>query len=274
MSARRKNRENRVLELTTMSVNVRNHRSRDEENRWELRRDLLFEVIRRYEPDLVGTQEAYWPQVEQLREALPEYGMVGAGRDDGFTEGETCALFYRRDRFQAVASGTFWFSDTPDVPGSRQWTPAHARICTWARLIKASGRGLCVYNVHLDHESQSARERSVRLLLDRIVSSPWSDPVIVMGDFNMDEANEVIKSIEASASPRLYDTFRAVCPDAIEVATYHGFTGRRIGEKIDYIYASPHFVTLDARIVRDDREGRYPSDHFPIVATVRLDQGR
>src|SRR5579862_2465592 len=122
-----------------MSFNVRNHLSRDGDNEWKLRSGLLFDVVRNHQPDLLGTQEAYWPQVEQMRDALPEYEVVGVGRDDGVTEGETCALFFRHDRFRASASGTFWFSDTPDVPGSRHWTPRHARICTWARLIDPSG---------------------------------------------------------------------------------------------------------------------------------------
>lgn len=253
-----------------MSVNVRNHRSKDEANRWELRREALFDLVRRAEPDLVGTQEAYWPQVEQMHAALPEYDRVGVGRDDGAEEGETCAIFYRRDRFQAAASGTFWFSDTPEVPGSRQWTPRHARICTWVRLIDRNGTPLTVYNVHLDHESQPARELSVALLQERIRNAAPLDPVIVMGDFNMEEANPAIRRVLECAAPRLLDTFRAVHPDAVQVSTFHDFTGDPVGDKIDYIFVSEAFTARDASILRDHRDGRYPSDHFPIRAVLAL----
>jgi endonuclease/exonuclease/phosphatase family metal-dependent hydrolase len=253
-----------------MSFNIRNQRARDGANGWELRRELLFEVIRRHNPDVMGIQEAYCEQVAQLKQALPEYAGVGVGRDDGDTEGEYCAIFFRRDRFQAEAQDTFWFSDTPDVPGSRHWTREHARICTWVRLREAAGKAVTVYNVHLDHESAAAREKSIRLLLERSQAQEPAGPVLILGDFNMYEDDPALALLTESRSPQLQETFRRVHPDAKETATFHGFTGSVTGEKIDYIFASSEFSVQEARILHDNVEGRYPSDHFPLTAHVLL----
>jgi len=262
--------EDRTLNLNVMSVNVRNMRSSDGENAWELRRDLLFEVLRRNRPDVIGTQEAYFPQVEQLEAALPDYVRIGVGRDDGKAEGETCALFFLRSRFRAEEQGTFWFSETPEIPGSHHWTRSLPRICTWARLIETSGRAFAVYNVHLDHESQHAREQSVRLLLERLQGRQPVEPALILGDFNMEEDNPALANLQA-AIPELRDAFRSLYPEAKERGTFHGFTGRTDGERIDYIFATPEFQVQEAQILHDNVEGRYPSDHFPTVACIRLD---
>ena len=252
-----------------MSFNIRNMRSQDGANGWEFRRELVVEVVRRHSPDILGTQEAYLPQIEQMRAALPDYETVGVGREDGGTEGEHCTLFFRRERFRAEAQGTFWFSDTPEAPGSRHSTCDHARICTWVRLAEPSGNALTVYNAHLDHKSQLAREESVRLLFERLLRREASGPLVVMGDFNMAEDNPALLQMTAGA-PALQDAFHAAARNEPGQATFHGFTGRTEGERIDYIFFSPEFRVLDARIVRDNRDGRYPSDHFPIFARVTL----
>lgn len=256
--------------VSVMSFNVRNMRANDGANAWEQRRKVLFDVVRRAQPDIVATQEGYYPQVEQIGEALPEYAMTGVGRDDGGLEGEFCAIFHLRARFRAVAHDTFWFSETPDVPGSRHWTPNHARVCTWVQLMDQMGKTFTVYNVHLDHESQSARVQSCRLLLETIRSAEHADPALIVGDFNMQEDNPAIASFADGPRP-LRDCYRTVHPKAGSAGTFHGFTGREDGEKIDYIFASPEFQIHSAGILHDHDRGRYPSDHFPIIASVSLD---
>ncbi len=253
-----------------MSFNIRNMRSRDGVNGWEQRRELVCDVIRRHKPDILATQEAYFPQVAAMRQALPEYAVLGVGRDDGKREGEQCALFVLSHRWQVGASGTFWFSETPDVPGSRHWTREHARICTWASLIGETGPPFVVYNVHLDHESQPARERSVRLLQEHINRLSPDMPALVMGDFNMEEDNPAMRHLLETSTPPLRDTFRSLHPPLPNQGTFHSFTGEQGGEKIDYILVSEAFQPLEASIVQDNAEARYPSDHFPLSARVRL----
>lgn len=262
-------------ELDVMSFNIRYGTANDGANRWELRRQLLFDTIRTADPDVLGVQEALGGQIGEILDALPQYAALGVGRDDGKTRGEYAAILYRRDAYAVSDTGTFWFSDTPEVIASKSWGNTITRICTWARLVDRQGRAFWVFNVHLDHQSQPSRERSAALLLDRIRTRRLPDePVIVTGDFNAGEQNAAITQLlrpQGQGPAPLIDTFRAMQPDAKEVGTFTGFTiGQTTGDKIDYVLVTPGVEVVRAGIDRTTREGRYPSDHFPVTARVRL----
>lgn len=259
--------------LNVMSFNIRYGTANDGDNRWPLRREFLFDVVRDADADLVGVQEALDGQIQELLEALPAYGVIGVGRDDGRTRGEYAAIFYRRDRFRVADSGTFWLSDTPDVVASTSWGNTITRICTWARLIDRDGRGFWHFNVHFDHQSQPSRVRSAALLADRIRSRRFADePYVVTGDFNVGETNAalaVLTTAGPDVSPLLVDSFRVLHPDATPVGTFTGFKPEAIsGDKIDYVFVPPGTEVRDAAIIRTSREGRYPSDHFPVTARI------
>ncbi|MBN1361653.1 MAG: endonuclease/exonuclease/phosphatase family protein [Sedimentisphaerales bacterium] len=270
-------------DLLVMSFNIRDGNANDGPNRWVNRRDMVCEVIRGYDADLVGLQEAHRFQIDRIVETLPEYAWIGVGREDGRRLGEHSAILYRKDRLELADAGTFWFSDTPEVPGSITWGNACTRICTWGRFVHAaSGKPFYLYNLHLDHVSQPSREKSVVLLTQRIEQRASDDPVIVTGDFNAGESNYVVRYLtggmvlalddgRASSSPvPLVDTFRELYPDAAPVGTFNGFRGDRAGDKIDYILVEPGMRVVDAAILYDNENGRYPSDHFPIVASLSL----
>jgi endonuclease/exonuclease/phosphatase family metal-dependent hydrolase len=261
------------IPLNVMSFNIRYGTANDGGNRWPLRREFLFDVVRDADADLIGVQEALDGQIQELLEALPAYGVIGVGRDDGRTRGEYAAILYRRDRFRVAESGTFWLSDTPDVVASSSWGNAITRICTWARLIDRDGRGFWHFNVHFDHQSQPSRVRSASLLADRIRNRRFADePYVVTGDFNVGETNpalEVLTSAAPDGSPLLMDSFRVLHPDATPVGTFTGFSLDAIsGDKIDYVLVPPGTSVRDARIIRTSRDGRYPSDHFPVTARI------
>jgi endonuclease/exonuclease/phosphatase family metal-dependent hydrolase len=254
--------------LTVMSFNIRYGTANDGENEWTRRRTMLFDMLREHDADVIGVQEALDFQLDEIIGAVPGYATVGVGRDDGGARGEFAAILFRRSRFRVAEAGTFWFSDTPAVPGSKSWGNNITRICTWARLIDRDGRGFHVYNVHLDHQSQPSRERSTQLLLDRIGARAYAnDPVLVTGDFNVGEKNPAIATLFGP----FIDTFRAVRPHESPAGTFTGFKyGNIEGEKIDYILAQPGTEVMHAEIVRFARSERYPSDHFPVIARVRF----
>ncbi len=267
-------RDGRSSPVTVMSFNLRFGTADDGENSWAYRSDLVVEVIREQAPDVLGTQEALRFQLDKLADAFPEYAEIGVGRDDGGTAGEYAAILFRSARFAVAEQGTFWLSDSPGKAGSVGWGARLPRICTWARLLeRGSGRAFYVYNVHLDHESQESRERSARLLLSRIRQRASPDPVVVTGDFNAGEDNPAMLlltgQVDSAQPPRLRDTFRVVLPDATEVATFHGFEGVTSGDKIDGVFISDEWEVERAAIIRTSRAGRYPSDHFPVVSTLR-----
>lgn len=254
-------------EVRVMSFNIRYGTARDGDDAWPLRRAQLFALLRREAPDILGLQEALRGQLDEVRAALPGYGEAGVGRDDGRTAGEYAAVLWRMERFELLATGDFWFSDTPALPGSRSWGNAVTRLCTWVRLRnRATGRTVSVFNVHLDHESQPSRERSAAMLLARIALRGNDDPVLVTGDFNAGEDNPAV----AAVRERLRDSYRVARPADTVVGTFHAFRGDSTGEKIDYVFVSPEWSVLDAAIRRTSVAGRYPSDHFPVTARLRL----
>lgn len=252
--------------LAVMTFNIRYGTANDGENAWPLRRDVLLGVLRDAAPDVVGLQEALRGQLDEIRAALPAYGEAGVGRDDGRTAGEYAAILFRTDRFVLAEAGDFWFSDTPEVPGSRSWGNNVTRLCTYVRLAdRATGRPFYLYNVHLDHESQPSRERSAALLLERIRRRDHPDPVLVTGDFNAGEDNPAVRAMARDA---FVDTFNALHAGDADVNTYHAFRGTTAGARIDFVFASPGWVVLESAIVRTARDGRYPSDHFPVSARL------
>lgn len=265
--------------LAVMSFNIRYGTANDGDNRWALRKDFLFDVIREADADLIGLQEALDGQIQELLVALPQYGVVGVGRDDGRTRGEYAAILFRRDRFRVSDSGTFWFSDTPEVVASRSWGNMITRICTWARFVDRDGQAFWLYNVHLDHQSQPSRERSTALLAERMAQRRVpAEPAIVTGDFNAGETNPAVVALTGArgdAPPVMLDTFRVRYPEERVAGTFTGFKfGETGGDKIDYVLVPPGTEVIEAAIVRTSRSERYPSDHFPVIARVVLPGGR
>jgi endonuclease/exonuclease/phosphatase family metal-dependent hydrolase len=261
--------------LAVMSFNIRYGTANDGENHWSKRREFLFDVVREHSPDLLGVQEALASQIDEIVAAVPGYAVIGVGRDDGRAAGEFSAILFRTSRVRVADSGTFWFSDTPTVPGSRSWGNTITRISTWARFIDRDGRGFWHFNLHLDHQSQPSRVRSTELLATRIAERALpAEPVIVTGDFNVGEDNPAIHHLvgpPGGPAGAFVDTFRVLHPDAKEVGTFTGFKfGSTTGAKIDYVLVQPGTTVLAAAIVRTSRDGRYPSDHFPVTATLRL----
>ena len=260
--------------MTVMTFNIRYGTAKDGENEWSSRREMLFDVIRSGNPDLVGLQEALDFQIDEIIAAVPGYAVVGVGRDDGAEKGEYSAILFRRDRFHVAEAGTFWFSDTPSVVASKSWGNQITRICTWARFIDRDGRGLYHFNLHLDHQSQPSRERSTVLLRGRIDTRTVPDPVIVTGDFNVGETNPALATLTAPSgkgTPAFLDTFRVVHADVKDAGTFSGFKfGTGGPDKIDYVLVQPGTEVVSAEIVRYSRNNRYPSDHFPVTARVRL----
>jgi endonuclease/exonuclease/phosphatase family metal-dependent hydrolase len=253
--------------LTVMTFNIRYGTANDGENHWLKRREQLFALLRTHQADVVGVQEALHGQLEEIVAAVPGYAYVGVGRADGRQAGEYAAILYRIARLSPRRSDTFWFSETPAAVKSTSWGNTIERICTWAYFEDREGTPFYVFNVHLDHQSQPSREKSVELLLARVAARDPAAPVVVTGDFNAGERNPATTAMTKA----FRDSFRVRHPGAAEVGTFTGFTfGRTTGDKIDYVFVDERTEVLDAAILRDARDNRYPSDHFPVTARVRV----
>ena len=261
-------------DLRVMSFNLRYGTAADGDNAWEHRRALLIETIAAFNPDVLGMQECLARQAEFLQAELPDYGFLGVGRDDGAAAGEMCAIFYRKARFENLAEGHFWLSETPEVVASVGWDACLTRMASWIRLRTRGPRPdtLCVINTHLDHQGQLSRRESGLLIRRKIVEICGQAPIIVTGDFNAPADLSVEGPYGALMEDGdLKDTYRVHFPEpALNEGTFNGFTGTTSGARIDWILVSDNFTVHRAAIDRTEREGRYPSDHFPVTAVLTL----
>ncbi len=278
-----------TVDISVMSFNIRYGAANDGENAWDRRRELVASTINEFAPDLLGTQECLLFQKEFLAERLPGYQVVGAGRDDGADGGEMCAVFFRDDRFELLDAGHFWLSDTPDQVGSVGWDAALTRMATWVKLrvCDVPDHVFYFFNTHFDHVGEEARLASARLVRAMAVERIGAGlPVIIAGDFNSPatlDGDSPHRALTGAGQPRLLDTYEVVheSPHATPPATlpatppeptgtFNGFTGETERGRIDWIIVSRHFVSLAAAIDRSSHDGRYPSDHFPVTANLRL----
>ena len=255
-----------------MSFNIRYDNPNDGPNRWANRREMLFGVIEAADCDLIGLQEVLPSQAAELKERFGKtYAFLGVPREDGKTRGEIALIMYRRDRFDARRDGTFWLSETPDQVGSKGWDAALARVVTWVELIdrRAGDRPLVYFNTHWDHQGKRAREGSAKLMRQKITELASDRPVVITGDFNAD-ARSRPSPYRTLLGETLFDTFADVHPaPTTQDFTFHGFKGQGT-ERIDWILHNAAFRTREATIVRTHNdEGRYPSDHFPVTATLQ-----
>jgi endonuclease/exonuclease/phosphatase family metal-dependent hydrolase len=255
--------------LKVMSFNLRRDKESDGANTWNARRDAAVEVIHRHAPDLLGTQEGLQEQIDFLHQHFPEYGVLGEARFGGRRD-EYNAIFYRKSKFKVEASGNFWLSDTPHVPGSRHWGNLVPRMATWATFVdKDDGGRFFHLNTHLDHLIPSARKRGALLIQKRL---PRDVPVLVTGDFNALQRGGTYRYLTGTDGAALVDSRWA---SATEVATkwngtFHRFTGRGL-YRIDYILGRYVEQFSHYQVVRDRIHGKLPSDHFPVVAQALLD---
>lgn len=258
-----------VTGLHVMTFNIRQGRALDGQNRWYKRRDLVFEVVRRQAAHVLAAQEVNPTQLDELLGALPGYGAVVYRRYGGLF-GSSAPILFDERRLEAGQSGDFWLAPDPDGRRSRGWDAAVPRICTWAVFRdRGDDRRFVVFNSHFDHRGVEARSRSAELVVARLGSMAHL-PRLVCLDLN---ANERSPSLAILLAAGLRDSYRVVRPDETPFFTYHRFAGSRAGGrmgKIDYVLCDDRWTVLDAGIVRDEFDGRLPSDHYPVVATLSL----
>lgn len=256
-------------ELVVMTFNLR-YASDQEPNSWAARKPVLLEQIRMEAPDVVGTQEGLWRQIQDLEAALPEYAWVGLGREGG-SHGEFGAIFYRRARFTVLEFDHFWLSDTPDRIGSSSWGNQVVRMVTWVRFLDRTTQSeLVVYNTHFDHQVQAAREKSATLLLERSAAHFAKWPVLITGDFNAVGGDNAAYTALVGEG-RYQDAWTSAAERGPEVTTFHGYAGPGDGRgRIDWVLHNARWKTLSAHVATHSREGQFPSDHFPVVATFAL----
>ena len=262
--------------LRVMSFNVRYGTAKDGENHWDKRKELCASRVTVFNPDLLGLQEALGFQNVFILGTLEGFAQLGVAREDGKEKGEHTTVMYRKARFELVASGTFWLSETPDEPGSKSWDSSLPRIATWARLkdLKNGGAELLFLNTHFDHKGNQARVEAAKVIKKFVAEKGKDLPVIITGDFNSAPGSPQYKTLvdKDDSKPEYQDSYVVVFKDKPELVegTAHAFQEKPVTSRIDWILCSPHYSVEDAAIDRYHEGVLFPSDHFAVNAVLKL----
>jgi len=251
-------------ELALMTYNIRLDVASDAENAWANRKEILVSQIKFYAPDIFGIQEGLPHQVNYINEQLAKYSFVGESRDGG-NMGEYSALYFNKDKMLLVQSETFWLSETPNVV-SKGWDAAFPRVCTYGLFEnKASGNQFWVFNTHLDHIGDIARNKGLELILKKMETLNINKlPVILMGDFNLEPNSEAIVSLKNKMNDsREISNEIPYGPEG----TFNAFNFESIATKrIDYIFVSnsQEIEVQKYAVLNNSNHLKFPSDHFPV----------
>lgn len=253
--------------IRVMTYNLRLDTPVDSVNQWGNRKQKVYNLLKKYQPDIVGVQEGLHHQLEDIATNMSHYSYVGAGRDDGKMKGEYSAIFYSKEKFDVIDQKTFWLSETPEVPGSKNWDAAITRVATWAILKdKKTKKQFFILNTHFDHIGREARLKSTQLIKKRIAELAGKLPVIVTGDLNsepneppylsmIDASEYTLKDAGFGSTLGTYCTFAVAGPPC---------------RRIDYVFYSSRWKSSEYQVITDHDGTFYPSDHLPVMSIFAL----
>jgi endonuclease/exonuclease/phosphatase family metal-dependent hydrolase len=261
--------EDKPVALKLMTFNLR-YASQRPPHAWPQRRPVMRQLISLVSPDIFGTQEGLYQQLKDIAADVPEYSWIGTGRDGG-SRGEFMAIFYKKERFEPLEYDHFWLSDTPEVIGSSTWGNTNRRMVTWVRFQdRPTKREFYIVNTHLDHEIEDARQKAAKLIRQRIDKLKPEMPLMLIGDFNSAPSSAAYNIL--TEDKVLIDSwFAAADRRGEQVGTFHDYKGPMPGgTRIDWILTRGNVTTDSTEIITFSKDGEYPSDHFPVVATVKF----
>ncbi|MCX6151338.1 MAG: endonuclease/exonuclease/phosphatase family protein [Ignavibacteriales bacterium] len=262
--------------VMTYNIRYAGDKISDGTNAWDNRKEFVSKTIRFHKADIVGLQEALKIQLDDFNKLLPEYIQIGVGRDDGKEKGEFSAVLIRKDRFKILTQSTFWLSETPDQP-SKGWDAAFPRIVTWAKLLDSQTKKIFfLFNTHFDHMGEAAKKSSATLILKKISEIAPGFPVVVTGDFNSLKDSDPYKILTESkgkdSKHELFDSqFISQNGHYGGYVSFNGFQDTlEVNNKIDYIFVNKKINVYQHGIIGEKIDGRYPSDHMPVVADLYI----
>lgn len=249
-----------------MTFNIRYDNKGDGDNEWTNRKSKVVDLLKKYDPDIIGVQEALLHQLADISAGLKQYKYFGAGRDDGKQKGEYSAVFMKKSRFKIQEENTFWLSETPEIPGSKNWDAAITRVATWAKLRdKKSKKVFLMVNTHFDHVGSESRLKSAELLKAKAAEIGKDLPVIITGDFNFTRDKPPYQVMMDPSPIALSDA----APGGNSPGTSCGFVvDARRCNAIDYIFHTPEWKSENYQVIRDNDGKYYPSDHLPVMVTL------
>lgn len=279
------------LMVGSYNIRYKNWNDSVQGNVWNKRCQVICDQLNFMAPDVFGTQEVLYGQLQDMKEALDGYDYIGIGRDDGERAGEHEAIFYKTDKIKLLDHGDFWLSETPEKPGLG-WDAVCVRICTWGKFSMDEAI-FYYFNLHMDHVGVIARREAAKLVVARIREIAQGAPVVLTGDFNVDQTNEIYAIFTESGL--LKDSYDAARIRFAENGTFNAFkTEYYTTSRIDHVFVSPEIQvesygvltnsywtpdeTIDTlkafdapqEISFDKYIRRNPSDHYPVFVKVKF----
>ena len=282
-------------EMLVGTYNIRNKNDGDSIRGevWGKRRQVICDQVNFMSPAIFGTQEVLHGQLQDLLHGLRNYRYIGVGRDDGKTKGEYAAIFYEKNRLRLLDHGDFWLNETPDRP-ALGWDAACIRICTWGKFKDLrTKQKFYFFNLHMDHVGRVARREGARLVVSKIREIAGKKPVVLTGDFNVDQTDEIYSIFTESGI--LMDSYAVAPVRFAENGTFNDYKPMlKTSSRIDHVFVSPS-VHVDAYGVLTDSywtpntdsahlqkatdapqeisfgsyTRRNPSDHYPVMVRIR-----
>ncbi len=250
--------------IRIISSNIRFDNPNDNEHKWCYRLPLLSDLINRSQPDILGTQEGWQPQLYELHSKLNNLSIIDSHRN-WIEDRMYPTIFLNTSRFEVIESGDIWLSETPYTEASKSFNSAFPRLCTWCYCKdKLTQTENLFINVHLDHLETSTRQKQIEVLINEIQKVCKTDRVILMGDFN-ESPGQKVREIINNSSIDLKDPWLKF--NKPEETSHHSFKGfREDGTRIDWILHTPNFIAKSIELLKDSHNGIYPSDHYPVLA--------
>ncbi|WP_028552654.1 endonuclease/exonuclease/phosphatase family protein [Paenibacillus sp. UNC451MF] len=257
--------------LRIMTSNLRTANAADDQP-WDKRRPVMKQLIEEKQPDIIGTQEGVDRQIKDLEADLPGYGWIGVGREGG-NLGEYMAIFYNKQRLKPLEQDHFWLSDSPKLISSAGWGNRIPRMVTWVRFQDLlNHKTFYMVNTHLDHESEAARQKSAQLIVDTMKSFDPEVPIVLTGDFNTTPNGPVYQTfIDAGLMKDAFLNAHNKVND--EIGTFHNYkdpTGGGSTKRIDWILTRGKVNVIRGETVTYKQDGQYPSDHYPVMVELVL----
>ncbi len=262
-----------MSDLNVMTFNLRGCVFNDGDNVWSNRALLATTVVREWEPDILGLQEAQEGNLDTFSEALSGYERKDGLRYNNRDPFAWNAVYWKNDRLKLLRSGGFWLSQTPEE-FSGDWGTDCIRSAHWLEFETIPGAERVFYlNTHLDHISSEARIEGARLIAGRLRELAGKEtPVIITGDFNCgpDSPAYLVFKEQGFRDTHLEAGNSENDEDA---STFHGFTGKPSHGKgrIDWILIRGGLKTRNCEIIHQAKPPVYPSDHFPVAAKLRVE---
>ena len=281
------------LFIGTYNIRYDNDGDRKAGNGWDRRSPVICDMLNFEEPDIFGTQEGRANQIHDLQKGLKGYDYIGVGRDDGKEGGEYSAIFYKKEKLTKIRSGNFWLNETPEKP-KLGWDAICIRICTWGEFMdNITKLKFYFFNLHMDHIGTTARRESAKLVIRKIKEITGGNaPVILTGDFNVDQNNEIYRTFLTSGM--LKDSYSTAEMRFAENGTFNNFSSSlKTSSRIDHVFVSPKFEVkrygvltngywtatdsmntqnssnASKEITFKEYTRRTPSDHYPVLVKIR-----